>query len=70
MDCGPVAIGRRLKQLREKTGKSQMKVAEDVGVHWMTIFNIEKGKRGFSVITLLSLSQYYGVSTDFILKGE
>ena len=64
------SAGTRLKRLREAAGRSQMKVAEDIGVHEMTIYNIENGKRGFSIVTLLCLSEYYGVTTDYILKGE
>ena len=62
--------GRRLKELRKKKGKTQEQVAEEVRIALKTYQAVEQGQRGGSVDTLLLLSGYFGVSLDFLVKGE
>ena len=62
--------GRRLKELRKKKGKTQEQVAEEVRIALKTYQAVEQGQRGWSVDTLLLLSGYFGVSLDFLVKGE
>lgn len=64
------ASGKRLRELRKWAGKTQEQVAEVVGVEPGTISRIERGVKGPSIETLLMLSHVYGVSTDYILKGD
>ena len=52
------ASGKRLKELRKQAGKTQEQVAEAVG--------LEPG----TIDSLLMFSEIYGVSTDYILKGD
>ena len=56
-----VASGKRLKELRKQAGKTQEQVAEAVGLEPGTISRID---------SLLMFSEIYGVSTDYILKGD
>ena len=55
--------GKRLKALRKQ-------VAEAVGLEPGTISRIERGVKGMSIDSLLMFSEIYGVSTDYILKGD
>ena len=52
------------------TGKTQEQVAEAVGLEPGTISRIERGAKGMSIDSLLMFSEIYGVSTDYILKGD
>ena len=65
-----VASGKRLKALRKQAGKTQEQVAETVGLEPGTISRIERGVKGMSIDSLLMFSEIYGVSTDYILKGD
>ena len=65
-----VASGKRLKELRKQAGKTQEQVAEAVGLEPGTISRIERGAKGMSIDSLLMFSEIYGVSTDYILKGD
>ena len=62
--------GKRLKKLRKRKGKTQEQVAEEVQIALKTYQAVEQGQRGGSVDTLLLLSGYFGVSLDFLVKGE
>ena len=64
------ASGKRLKELRKQAGKTQEQVAEAVGLEPGTISRIERGAKGMSIDSLLMFSEIYGVSMDFILKGD
>ena len=65
-----VASGKRLKELRKQAGKTQEQVAEAVRLQPGTISRIERGVKEMSIDSLLMFSEIYGVSTDFILKGD
>ena len=62
--------GKRLKELRKQAEKTQEQVAEAVGLEPGTISRIERGAKGMSIDSLLMFSEIYGVSTDYILKGD
>ena len=64
------ASGKRLKELRKRVEKTQEQVAEAVGLEPGTISRIERGAKGMSIDSLLMFSEIYGVSTDYILKGD
>lgn len=61
--------GNRIRELRKKKRKTQEQVAADVGIKVKTYQAIEQGKRGASIDTLFLLSEYFGVSMDFLVKG-
>ena len=62
--------GKRLKALRKQAEKTQEQIAEAVGLEPGTISRIERGVKGMSIDSLLMFSEIYGVSTDYILKGD
>ena len=64
------ASGKRLNTLRKQAEKTQEQVAEAVGLEPGTISRIERGVKGMSIDSLLMFSEIYGVSMDFILKGN
>lgn len=60
----------RLKELRIKFGKTQQEVASVLGVTPAAVSYYEAGKRELDATSLLKLSEYYSVSTDYLLGGK
>lgn len=59
----------RLKNLRIQNGYTQKEMAENLGTSQPSYQNWEKGTRKPSRITLQKISNFFNVSTDFLL-GE
>ncbi|WP_051531192.1 helix-turn-helix transcriptional regulator [Clostridiisalibacter paucivorans] len=64
------SIGSRFKFLRKSKALTQWEFAKSVGISQGTLSDIEKNKYKPSVDTILSVSQYFNVSTDWILTGN
>lgn len=60
----------KLKSLRESKGLSQKDLAEDIGVSDVMISMYEQGKKNPSLDTLSMISDYFGVSVDYLLDKE
>lgn len=60
----------RIKALRKKKGITQSQLGEVLGVGQKSISMIEKGMCNPTMSQLVALSNYFEVSTDYILKGE
>lgn len=63
-------IGTRIKELRKKRGINQTELAKAVNSSTTVISMIESNKGNPTVEVLNALSEYFDVSTDFILKGK
>ena len=63
-------IGAKIKSLREKDRITQKELAEQIGVSQSTIGMIESNKKTGSPSTLKKLSEFFGVSIDFLLSDE
>lgn len=62
-------IGKRIKQLGKEHGYSVTKIAKDNNLSYDTMSRVNRGI-GINKEKVEMLAKYYGVSTDFILKGE
>ncbi len=62
-------IGDRIKALRQDRKISQEQMAFDLHISRSTVSKIETDGRITSLEALVQLSEYYHVSTDYILKG-
>lgn len=62
-------IGDRIKSLRQDRKISQEQMALDLHISRSTVSKIESDGRITSLELLIQLSEYYHVSTDYILKG-
>lgn len=60
----------RLKQLRESRGLSLRALSEKTGIDFATISFCERGQRNFSANSIKALSDFFGVSTDYLLGVE
>lgn len=58
----------RLKELREKKGISQLKLALDLHLNQNSISRYETGAREADYDTLIKIADYFGVSIDYLLE--
>lgn len=69
-------VGKRLRQLREFKNLSQYQLSDElccrypVGIYQGTISRHETGKCDLSVYSLIVYADYFGVTTDYILRGK
>jgi transcriptional regulator with XRE-family HTH domain len=67
----PTAMARRVKQLREARGMSQMSLAVAAGLSMSVVTQLEQGyKADPRVSTAVALSRALGVTVDELLRGE
>lgn len=60
----------RVRELRDKAGVSQRKMAADLGLAYRTIQYIEQGQTVPSMDTAIAISDYFGVSVDKIFNQK
>lgn len=63
----PLITGRRLRELRKATGKTQVELAQELGVQQAHISQLEAGRGELSVALLVRLAQVLSVSTDYLV---
>ena len=63
-------IGSKIKAARVEKKFTQEQVAEVLGVSRQTISNWENGKSYPDIISVIKMSDCYGASLDYLLKGE
>ncbi|EWG08861.1 transcriptional regulator [Cytobacillus firmus DS1] len=64
------AIGMRIRGLREKRNLTQIALADKLGMPHQNLSNYERGFRQPDYETLIAISDFFNVSTDFLLKGK
>lgn len=67
-------IGSNLKKLRKKSGMTQKALAEKLQLEGqeftdLTILRIEQGKRFVPDYEVAALAEFFGITTDELLKG-
>ena len=58
---------KRLRELREQKGISQLKLAMDLSLNQNSISRYETGEREADYKTLVALADYFRVSVDYLL---
>ena len=61
---------RILRDLREDADKTQSQIAEVLGTSQTMYARYERGANELPIHHLITLSKYYGVSTDYLLTGD
>lgn len=64
------AIGARIKKRRKELNMSREKLAELLDLTPKFCYDIESGKRGFSLETLCNIAEYLNLTTEYILFGN
>lgn len=67
-------IGERIKTLRKEKGLTQKQLAEKLQLEGhefsdLTILRIEQGSRFVPDYEIVILADFFGISTDYLLKG-
>lgn len=65
-----LAVGQRIRDLRECHGYTREKLAELANMNDKFLYEIETGRKGLSAKKLFSLACSLGVSMDFLASGE
>ncbi len=63
-----MTLKEKLRAERGKKGVSQTKVANDLGLTQPTIAKYENGILTPLADTIVALADYYGVTTDYLLR--
>lgn len=63
-------IGKKLRNARTRSGFTQEKAAEEIGVARQTISNWENEKSYPDIVSVIRFSTLYSVSLDELLKGD
>ena len=62
--------GERIRQLRIQNGFTQEKIANALNIDQSYYGRIETGKRGCPVELFVQLSDFFGVSLDYLILGK
>ena len=65
-----MSFSERLKELRAEEGCSQTDIAKIVGTTQMAISHWERGHSEPSITQLIILSDFFGVTTDYLVGKE
>lgn len=62
-------ISERIKKLREDKGISEKQLADAIGVTYNVVVDWECGRNIPDIEMIISLSNYFNTTTDYLLKG-
>lgn len=65
-----MALGEKLTNLRKAKGLSQEQLAEELNLTRQTISKWELNQSAPDIDYLLQLSNFFGVTTDYLIKGK
>ncbi len=68
MNISQRRILEELKKIRKKSNKTQEEVAEYLGITKQAYFRYEKGSRKISLDTLIKLTEYFNLSSDYFFS--
>ena len=63
-------IGKRIRDLRKEKGLTQEAFAEAIGMTVSAVSKMEIGNRVPSVDTFALLSEFFGVTLDYLVLGK
>ena len=62
-------IGMRVRQRRKELSCTREQIAERANISVQFLFDIEKGKKSMTALTIVNLAAALSVSIDFLLRG-
>lgn len=63
-----VEFGRRVRERREELGWSQEKLAEQSGLHWTYVGQVERGRRNVTLHNILKLAHALGAGAGDLVQ--
>lgn len=64
-----MSLGERLQELRKSRGMSQEQLAEQAGVSRQSVSKWELGESAPELDKVVALCDFFGITTDYLLKG-
>ena len=61
--------GKRIRLLREQTGMTQERLAEELNISDVHLRRLESGRSAGSVELVIEIAAYFDVSLDYLLLG-
>jgi transcriptional regulator with XRE-family HTH domain len=62
-------VGRRIRELRQKKGWSQEKLAEEAGLHRTYIGQVERGEKSIGIENLVRIARALGARAATLLTS-
>jgi transcriptional regulator with XRE-family HTH domain len=62
-------FGERVRARRQELGKSQEQLADDCGLHWSYVGQVERGRRNLSLHNILKIAEALTVDPGELVKG-
>lgn len=62
--------GKRIWEIRRRQGYTRNQLADKAEISSKFLYEIERGKKGFSVDVLYNIAEVLDVKCDYILTGE
>lgn len=62
-------FGERLRAHRLSLGWSQMRLAEEAGLHFTYVSSVERGERNISLLNILRLAAALGIDPAVLVTG-
>lgn len=65
-----IAVGKRIRKLREGYGFTRERLAESAGLNDKFLYEVETGKKGLSALRMKRLADALSVTMDFLAAGD
>jgi transcriptional regulator with XRE-family HTH domain len=62
-------LGERVRARRESLGLSQEAMADEIGIHWTFLGQVERGQRNLNLHNLLKLAAGLGLDASELVQG-
>jgi transcriptional regulator with XRE-family HTH domain len=62
-------FGERVRTRRHELGKSQERLADDCGLHWTFVGQVERGRRNLSLHNILKIAAGLQVDPGDLVRG-
>jgi transcriptional regulator with XRE-family HTH domain len=63
------AFGERVRKRRHQLGKSQEQLADDSGLHWSYVGQVERGQRNVSLHNIVKLAAALQIDPGELVQG-
>jgi transcriptional regulator with XRE-family HTH domain len=62
-------LGERVRARRQELGLSQEAMADQIGIHWTFLGQVERGQRNLNLHNLLKLARGLGLDPGDLMQG-
>lgn len=63
------AFGERVRARRQELGKSQERLANDCGLHWTYVGQVERGRRNISLHNIIKIAEGLEIDPGELVRG-